>query len=103
MGVGFADDIALDLHVHHDEVGTIEHIGHNTTHKGSSQDHCIWLFFIKELLDSILVCQVQLLVAAANKVGVTTLQQVVPNGRTNQAIVACYINLTTFIKHIDPP
>ena len=66
MGVGLADDIALDLHVHHDEVGTVEHIGHDATHKGSGQHHCIRLFLIKELLDSILVGQVQFLVAPAN-------------------------------------
>ena len=69
MGVGFTDDVALYLHVHHDEVRPIEHIGHNAAHKSSRQHHSIRLLFIKELLDSILIRQVQLLVAPANKVG----------------------------------
>jgi len=72
MGVSLTDDIALNLHVHHDEVCTIQRICHNTAYKGSSQYYSIRLFFIKELLDRILVCQVQLLVAPPNKVGVTT-------------------------------
>ena len=96
MGIGLADHVALDLHVHHDEVCSIEHIGHNATHKGSGQHHSIQLFFIKELLDSVLVGQVQFLVAAANKVGVTSLQQVVPDDRTNKAVVACYVYFRCF-------
>ena len=56
MGVGLGDDVALDLHVHHDEVGTVEHIGHDATNKGSSQYNSIGLFFVEEGLHSILIC-----------------------------------------------
>ena len=54
--VGFAYHVALDLHVHHDEVSTVKHVGHDAAHKGSRQYHSIRLLFIKELLHSHLVC-----------------------------------------------
>ena len=78
MGIGLADDIALDLHVHHDEVSTIERVRHNTAYKCSCQYHCVRLFFIEELLDGYLIGQVQLLVAAANKVIITPTLQIIP-------------------------
>ena len=55
MGVGFRDDIALDLHVHHDEVGTIEHIGHDAADKGCGKDYGIGALFIEEATDSDLI------------------------------------------------
>ena len=93
MGIGLGDDVALDLHVHHDEVGTVEHVGHDAAHKGSCQNYSIRLFFIKEGLDGILVGQVQLLVATANQIGVAPLFEVIPNSRTHKAIVACNVYL----------
>ena len=96
MGVGLGDDVALDLHVHHDEVGTVEHVGHDAAHKGCRQHHCIGLFLIEEGLDSVLVGQVQLLMASANEIRVAPLLEVVPYGRTYKAIVACYVDFTFF-------
>ena len=93
MGISLTDNIALDLHVHHDEVGTVEHVGHDATHKGSSQHHCIGPFLIEEGLHCVLVGQVQFLMASANEVGVASLQKVIPNGRTHKAVVACNVYL----------
>ena len=96
MGIGLGDDVALDLHVHHDEVGTVEHVGHDAAHKGCGQHHCIGLLLVEEGLDSILVGQVQLFVTSANEIRVAPLLEVVPYGRTYKAVVACHINLTFF-------
>ena len=97
MGIGLTDDVALDLHVHHDEVSAIERVGHDAAHKGSSQDHCIWLFFIEELPDSHLVCQVQFLMTSAHEVGIASLKQVIPYSRAHKSIVACYVYFTILI------
>ena len=78
MGVCFADDIALNLHVHHDEVCPIEHIGHDAAYEGCGQHNGIGLFFIEELPDCYLVCQVQFFVAAANKVIISPTLQIIP-------------------------
>ena len=95
--VGLTDHVALDLHVHHNEVRTVEHIGHNATHKGSGQHHCIGLLLVKERLDRVLVRQVQLLMAAAHQVIISSLLEVIPYGRTHKAIVACHVYFTLFV------
>ena len=92
MGIGLGDDVALDLHVHHDEVGTVEHVGHDAAHKGCCQHHGIGLFGIEERLDLVLVSEVELAMAAAHEVGVASLFQIVPDGGTHKAVVACNID-----------
>ena len=96
MRIGIADHIALHLHVLHDEVGTIERVGHDTSHEGCCQDHCIGLLLIEELLYGILVCQVEFLVRTAYKIVITSLLEVVPDCRTHQSVVSCNINLRIF-------
>ena len=51
VSISLGDDIALDLHVHHDEVGTIKRVGHDATHKGRRQYNCVRLLLIEKLLD----------------------------------------------------
>ena len=92
--VRLLDDVALHLHVLHDEVSTIERVGHDATHEGSGEHHCIGLFLIEELLHRILVGEVEFLVAAAHEIIVATALEVIPDCGTYQAIVTCYINLT---------
>ena len=72
MGIGFADDIALDLHVHHDEVGAVERVGHDTAYEGRSQDDCVGLFLIEEPPHRHLIGEVQLLVATPHQVGIAS-------------------------------
>ena len=79
VSVGLGDDVALDLHVHHDEVSTVEHVGHDAAHEGCGQDNCIGTLFIEERLDLVLVSQIQFFMTAAHEVGVTTLFQIVPD------------------------
>ena len=93
MGVGFAEHVALDLHVHHHEVRAVKRVGHDASCKGCGKHHCIGTFFVKELLDSILVGEVKFLVGAADKVVVPAGLEVVPDGRTDQPMVASDINL----------
>ena len=97
MGVGFADHIALDLHVHHDEVCTIERIGHDTAYEGCSQNHCIRTLFVEEPLYSHLVCEVQFLMTTAYKISVPPLKEVIPNIGTNNNVVSLYIYLTVLV------
>ena len=73
VGVGFADHIALDLHVHHDEVGAVEAVGHDTADEGGGQHHGVRTLFVEELLDGVLVGQVEFLVAATHEVGIAAL------------------------------
>ena len=96
MRVCLADDVALDLHVHHDEVCTVEHIGHDATNKSGGEDNGVRFFHIKELLDGVLICQVQFLMAAAHQIVIAPLLEVVPYCRANQPVVAGYVNLAVF-------
>ena len=93
VSVGFAEHVALDLHVHHHEVRAIERVCHDASYKGCGKHHCIGTFFVKELLDGILVGKVKFLVCAADKVVVPAGLEVVPDGRTDQPMVASDINL----------
>lgn len=93
MCIGLGDDVALHLHVHHDEVGSIERVGHDAAYKGRSQDHRVGSLLVEELLDRILVSEVKLLMGSTDKVGVTSPLQVLPYGGTYKAAMTCNINL----------
>ena len=87
MGVGLADDIALNLHIHHYEVSAVEAVCHYSAHKCGSEHDGIGLLLVEELLHRILIGEVEFLVAAAHKVLVATALEVVPDGGTHQAVV----------------
>lgn len=93
VGVGFAEHIALDFHVHHHEVGAVERVCHNAANESRSKDYSIGAFFVKELLDGILVREVEFLMGTSDKVIVPAGLEVVPNSRTDQPMVASYIDL----------
>ena len=78
--VGLFDDIALHLHVLHDEVGAVQRVSHDATHESCGEHDCVGLLLIKEFLYSELVSKVQFFMRTANKIIVATLLQVVPNG-----------------------
>jgi len=93
VGVGFAEHIALDFHVHHHEVCTVERVCHNAANESRSKDYGIGAFFVKELFDGILVREVEFLMGTSDKVIVPAGLEVVPNSRTDQPMVASYIDL----------
>lgn len=93
VGVGFAEHVALDLHVHHHEVRAVKRIGHNSADKGRREHHCIGPFLVKELLYGVLVRKVEFFVRTPDKVVIPTRLKVIPNSRANQAMVASNINL----------
>jgi hypothetical protein len=96
MSIGFTDDIALYLHVHHNEVGTIKRVCHDTTYKGCCENYCIGALFIEELLHGYLIGKVELFMTATNKIGISALKKVVPNGTAYKTVMASYINLAIF-------
>ena len=49
VGVGLAEHVALNFHVHHHEVRTIKRVRHDATDKGRSQNDSIGAFFVKFL------------------------------------------------------
>lgn len=55
VGIGLAEHVALDFHVHHHEVCTVERVCHDAADKCRRKHHCVGAFFVKELLDGILV------------------------------------------------
>ena len=93
MRISIADHVALHLHVLHDEVGTIERICHDSAHEGSSQNHCIRLLLVKELLYCILVGQVEFFVRTTHLVMIASLLEIIPDSRPHKSVVSCYINL----------
>ena len=58
MGVGFTEHVALDFHVHHHEIGTIQGVGHDSADKSRREHHGIRAFFVKKFLDSILIREI---------------------------------------------
>jgi len=88
MQISLFDDVALHLHVLHDEVGTIEEVGHDTTHEGGGKHHGIGTLLVEEVLDGLLVGEVELAMTAADEVGISSRKEVVPNGGAYQAVVA---------------
>ena len=58
MKIALLNNIALHLHILHDEVCTIEIVCHNTSNESSSKDNGIRFLFIKETLHSLLICQI---------------------------------------------
>ena len=88
--------IALHLHVLHDEVGTVERVGHDAAHKSGSQHYCIRTLLIKEARNGLLVCKVQLLMAAAYKIVVAASLKVVPYSGTHKSVVSCNVYLAVF-------
>ena len=97
MRIGIADDVALHLHVLHDEIGTIKRICHDAAHEGCCQDHSVWLLLIEELLHCILICEVKLFVRTTHQVVIASSFEVVPNSRTHESVVSCYVYLTILV------
>ena len=89
MRVGIADDVALDLHVHHDEVGPIEAVCHNATHEGGRQDHRVGSLLVEEPLHGIRVGKIKLLMGTTDQIGVTSPHQVIPDGGAYKPSMAC--------------
>ena len=55
VGVSLAEHVALYFHVHHHEVCSVQGVCHDSAHKCRREHHCIGAFFVKELLDGILI------------------------------------------------
>ena len=62
-----------------------------------SKDNSIRLLLIEELLHCVLVCKVKLLMATTNKVRITSLKEVVPNGRANKTMMASHEYFAIFV------
>ena len=86
--VGLLDDVALHLHVLHDEVGTVERVGHDAAHEGGGEDDGVGLFLVEEGLNGGLVGKVELTVAAAHEVVVAAGLEVVPDGGAHESVVS---------------
>ena len=99
MAIGLADDVALDEHVLHDEVGPVEGVGHDATDEGSGENDGVGALAVEEVPDGLLVGEVELAVGAADEVDVAFLEQVVPDGGTYEPAVACDVNLTILTEH----
>ena len=93
MGISLANDITLDFHVHHNEICTIERVGHNTANKSCCQNNGVGLFLIKELLDGNLIREIEFLMATPHKIRVTSLKEIIPNGGTHKSVVSRYVYL----------
>ena len=72
VGVGFAEHVALNFHVHHHEVCTVERVCHNAADESRREHHSIGAFFVKEFLDGVLIGKVKFLVRTTDKVVVPT-------------------------------
>ena len=97
MGIGLTNDITLDLHVHHDEIGPVERIGHDAAHEGCCQHYGLGTLLIEKPPDGHLVGQIEFGMGAPDEIRIPPLDQVVPNGRAHKPAMPCHINLTPFV------
>ena len=96
VGVGLADDVALNFHIHHYEVRPVEAVGHYSADERGCEHYGIRSFFIEELLHRILVCEIQFLVVAAYEIIVAPAFEIVPDGGAYEAVVAGYVDFAFF-------
>ncbi len=97
MCIGFAEHVALNFHVHHHEISTIERVRHDTADERGCKHNGIGAFFIKKFLDGVLVSKIEFLVGAADKVVVAAGLKVIPNGGAHQPVVARNVNFRVLI------
>ena len=71
MCISLRDNIALNLHIHHYEIGSIEAVCHDTADKGSRKNNRIGTFFIKETFYGILICKIEFIVSPSYKISIT--------------------------------
>ena len=93
----FADDVLLYLQVLVDEIGTVDTVGHNATHKGGGKEYIFGLLLVEEAAYGNSVEQIEFCVGLADEIGVSFLLKIFPDGRTYQSPVACYIYFGIFV------
>ncbi len=93
----FADDILLYLQVLVDKIGTIDIVGHDAAHKGGGKEYIFRLLLVEEAAYGNSVEQIELFVGLADEVGISFLLKILPDGRTYQPPVACYIYFGIFV------
>ena len=99
MAIGLADDVALDEHVLHDEVGPVEGVGHDAADEGSGENDGVGALAVEEVADGQLVGEVKLAMGSTYEVVVAACPEVVPDGGTYEPAVACDVNLTILTEH----
>ena len=89
----FAYDVLLNLQVLEDEVRPVLQVSHNPSDMSGSQYHGIRLFLVEEILHLDRVQQVEFPMTSPDKVVIPSCLQVVPNGRANQTMMPCNVDL----------
>ena len=70
----FTDDVLLYLQVLVDEIGTVDTVGHNATHKSGGKEYIFRLLLIEEAAYSNSVEQIEFFVGLADEIGVSFLR-----------------------------
>ena len=72
----FTDDVLLYLQVLVDEIGTVDTVGHNATHKSGGKEYIFRLLLIEEAAYSNSVEQIEFFVGLADEIGVSFLLKI---------------------------
>ena len=91
--------ILLNLQVLINKIGTVKTVRHDAAHMCRCQNDILGLLFIKKLLHSLPVQQIQFFVRTAYQIGISLLLQIIPYSRPHQPVVACYIYLGCFFHY----
>lgn len=75
-GGSFTDDVLLYLQVLVDEIGTVDTVGHNATHKSGGKEYIFRLLLIEEAAYSNSVEQIEFFVGLADEIGVSFLLKI---------------------------
>ena len=100
MFVRLLNHVALDLHVLHNEVCTIEAVCHDATYESSSENDSLGTFLVEELAHGGLVREVEFGVTAADEVVITALPKVVPYSRSDESAMPGNVYFCILIQHI---
>lgn len=76
MAEAFADDVLLYLQVLVDEIGTVDTVGHNATHKGGGKEYIFGLLLVEEAAYGNSVEQIEFCVGLADEIGVSFLLKI---------------------------
>src|SRR5690606_36669999 len=99
MYMRLVDDIILNGQIFVDKIGAIRVVGHYSADFGGGQKYILWFFCSKEIGNSLLIAQIQLLGCACDNILKTEAFEFIDNSRTYHSAMPCYIYFCVFFHN----
>jgi hypothetical protein len=96
----FVDNVVLDLEVLVDKVGPVGIVGNDPAHVGGSKKYVFGFFFFEKRFYGSTIQQIQFPMGTADEVCIAFFLQVLPDGGTDQPVVAGNVYFAPFIHYL---